>query len=183
MSLRFASIHNPSPVGRWFYEVGGERVEGPTWYSIQHRVEALMAKHGVQGDPETVVAEYMCPQLPEWFCRGVGPARANAVRRQEALDNAVKFFKMPVVPPMEIERRLEICRRCPRHEGAVCLTCTGILDWIKRAFGGRRPSVDMDKISRMCSCERTFESVLASVDFGDAAPPDDAPDSCWRKEK
>lgn len=183
MSVRFTSIHNPSPVGRWFYEVGGERVEGPTWYAIQHRVEDMMARHGVTGNPEEVVAAYMCPQMPEWFCRSDEPDNPDVVRRQEALDKAVPYFNRPVVPPMEIERRIEICRRCPKHQGSICLTCTGILDWINRGFGGRRVSVDMDKVSRTCSVARTFESVVATVDFGSEPPPDGTPPNCWRNEK
>lgn len=181
LPARFRSTMTPPPGGMFFYEHAGERVEARTWLEMRPKVEALMAKHGLKGYADLLVAAYMCPHMPGWYCTGAVPAR-SVTTVKTALANAVPYYRRELVPFDEISRRMRICHECPKHERDVCLTCTGILDRIKMSFGGRRVSVLEDKMSGVCSCAKTFEAVVASVEHGDEPWPD-APDCCWRKRK
>ena len=66
------------------------------------------------------------------------------------------------------------------HRRTVCLTCTGVIDWTVRSFGGRRPRLPEDRMSGMCGCAETYESVVASVDPRELPVWDGVPGSCWR---
>lgn len=178
--VRFRSVMTPPPGGRFFYELGGERVEATTWLEMKPKVEALMAKHGVTGYASDLVAEYMCPHVAGWYCTGV-PVRMS-VTKKTALENAEDYFGKELVQFNEIEARLRACQSCPMHEREVCLTCTGILKHIKAKFGGRRPRLLEDDLSGICGCAKTFEAVISSVDVTDAPEWDGIPDTCWRKQ-
>lgn len=184
MSALIASIHNPPPGGLFFADVGGVHIEAPTWYQMEGRVASALAAAGRSDElPLAVVSECMCPHMPPWFCLG-STENPRIVRRKEALSNAAAYFSKRLVRPIDIERRLDVCRQCPKHEGSDCLTCSGTLNWILRAFGGRRPAVMADRASRICACARTYESVVASVAYGADEPVwDDVPDTCWRKNR
>jgi len=179
--VRFVSVMTPPPGGKYFLEIGGERVESHTWADMHGKAAALMQKHGVTGPVEWVVAEYMCPFMPDWYCRGA--AGRQVIRDREAWDNAQPYFRMNLVTFDEVSRRLRICSECPKHsrEGS-CLTCSGILNKILASFGGHRTRVLEDEASGVCTCARTYESVIASVDHENDKWTG-IPDTCWRNEK
>lgn len=176
---RFRSTMTPPPGGEFFYEHGGERVSARTWLEMQPRVEDLMRRHGLSGYPDLLVAEYMCPHMPDWYCAGASARHVTTLK--EALANAVPYYSAPLVQFDEVSRRMRVCHGCPRHERDVCLTCTGILSRIRAGFGGRRVSVLEDRLSGICSCAKTFEAVVASVEHGGTPEWADVPDGCWRK--
>lgn len=182
---RFVSVMTPPPGGKFFYEVNGERVEAATWPEMQPKAAALMAKNGIEGPVEWAVASYMCPSMPDWYCRGV--AGRTVVRDREAVVAAEQYFRKPLVPFDTVSDRLRACSECQKHsrEGA-CITCSGRLAWILARFGGRRfrPKVLEDELSGVCTCARTFEAVIASVSYGeDEECWEGAPDTCWRKKR
>lgn len=180
---RPASIRSfmvPPPGGEYFCMAGDDRISSPDWHSFRPRVVEFMAAHGIVASPESFVAACMCPYMPDWYCRGVFGSRP--VRMDEARKVAAQYFPRHVVAFDVVQRRLARCVKCPKHNRSFCMTCTGILQWIERSFGGRRIKVPEDTFSGMCECARTFASVVASVDFGGVPQWDGAPDSCWRKD-
>ena len=168
------------PGGEWFFEHGGERISAPTWFTFLLKMKDLMARHGIEGTPLDVAAAFMCPQMPEWFCTS-GGVKVTSSDRAKA--NAKPYFGMYVSTPTDVASRLSACARCPRHQRTVCLTCTGVLDWIARSFGGRRPRLPEDRMSGICSCAETYESVVASVDPRGLPEWKDVPDCCWRNRR
>jgi hypothetical protein len=180
---RFRSVMTPPPGGLYFYEAGGERVEARTWPEMWRKASALMAKNGIAGPVEWAVAEYMCPRVSEWYCTSGAPSPTSIVRMKEAKANAAPFFRRNLVTFDRVSERLRTCAECPRHRRDVCPTCAGVTDWIGAMFGGRRTPVLEDQLAGTCTCCRTFESVVASVEYDESEPPfDGAPDTCWRNE-
>lgn len=171
----------PPPGGKFFYELNGERVEAHTWVEMKPKVEALMAKHGVTGYADVLVAEFMCPHMPSWYCTGV--TRRTSVTKSVALDEAKKYYGRDMLTFDQIAERLRICTACKMHEREVCLTCTGVLKHIKAMFGGRRPRLLEDDLSGICACAKTFEAVIASVDLTGVGEWPEVPENCWRNRK
>ena len=175
--MNFRSIMSTPPGGEWFFEHGGERVSAPTWFTFLPKLKGLMARHGLKGAPLDVAAAYMCPHMPSWFCDAGGVKVTSSERARE---NARQYFRMHVSNPRDIAARLAACAACPMHRRTVCLTCTGVIDWTVRSFGGRRPRLPEDRMSGMCGCAETYESVVASVDPRELPVWDGVPGSCWR---
>lgn len=176
---RFVSVMTPPPTGEFFYEVEGERVTARTWAEMQPKAYALMQKHGIDGPVEWAVAEYMCPYLPAWYCKGERRGRSYTSLR-DARNNGIPYFKRPLIAPDEIALRLRACAECQMHARTVCLSCTGTDAWILQGFAGRRTKMLEDKLSGICECHKTFESLIASVDLGESPVPDGLPETCWR---
>lgn len=172
------SYMTPPPGGEFFCYVGDERISGTYWREFAPRVRAFMAAHGIEGTPEGFVSRCMCPYMPDWYCSGVFSSRP--VRLNEARKTATSYFTQVVVPFDVIQRRLEICRTCPKHNRNLCLSCTGILNWIFSSFGPRRVKLPEDKLTGTCECARTFVSVAASVDHRGLPQWEDVPETCWR---
>lgn len=181
--VKIRNLMNPPPGGVFFYEHDGERIEAKYWFDMEPRMLDLMRRHLLVGDPARMVAEQMCPQMPDWYCTGA-IAGTDVVRTDEARRNSAAYFNKPTVAFDEISRRLQTCVRCPRHQRKFCMTCTGILDWIQAGFGGRRTRVPEDRLSGVCTCARALESAIAAVDYGESSPAwDDTPDTCWRSTR
>ena len=181
VKARFVSVMTPPPGGKYFLEINGERVEDTNWPMMHQKAAALMAKHGVTGPVEWAVAEYMCPYMPDWYCRGV--VGRTVIRDKEAWDRAQKYFRMNLVTFEEVSRRLRVCQDCPKHSRENgCVTSSGILQKILSAFGGHRVRVLEDEASGICTCARTYEAVVASV-VHDKDIWEGVPDTCWRKSK
>lgn len=169
----------PPPGGEYFCMVGDDRISGTDWHAFRPRVVEFMRAHGVDGSPELFVAGCMCPYMPDWYCRGVFGSRP--VRMDEARRNAPEWFRRLVVPFDTVQCRLAVCVKCPRHNRSFCMTCTGLMPWICRGFGGRRVKVPEDALSGMCECARTFAAVVASVEYGKEEPRwEGIPETCWR---
>lgn len=171
----------PPPGGKYFLEINGERVEANNWPTMHMKAHALMMKHGINEPVEWVVAEYMCPYMPSWYCRG--SSSRVVIRDKEAWANAQPYFRHDLVTFDAISERLRICANCPKHsrEGS-CVTCSGILSRILASFGGHRPKVLEDAASGVCQCARTYEAVVASVKHGEDSW-EGTPDCCWRNRK
>jgi hypothetical protein len=178
--MYFKSVMQDPPGGEWFFEHAGERISDRTWPGFLSKMISLMDRHGIQGLPRDVAAAYMCPHLPDWFCTSGG---VKTVSTDKAREIAAPYFIKHLTTYPEIMRRLDICRKCPRHNRNVCLTCTGVLDWIIRSFGEkRRKRIPEDRLSGICTCAGTFESVVASVDRSELPEWKDVPENCWRNE-
>lgn len=177
--VRFRSRMTPPPGGKFFFEHDGERVEARTWLEMAPKMEDLMRRHGLDGFAEDLVAEFMCPHMPSWYCAGESSRSVTSAR--DAFRNATPYFPRNLVTFDRISERMRKCHECPKHERDLCLTCTGFLNRIMLSFGGRRVKVLEDQLSGVCACAKTFEAVIASVEYGDDKPWDGVPDTCWRK--
>jgi len=177
---KIRSFQVPPPGGEFFCVVNGERVSDRYWFRLRKKVVELMTKHGIVGTPEQLTAESMCPYMPDWFCEGV--AAHHVVRMNEAKDVAREYFQKALVTFDEVSRRLQVCAGCPKHDRSLCLTCTGLMNWILVSFGNRRIGVPEDKMTGTCECARTFTAVAASVKYDkDDKIWEGVPDNCWRK--
>lgn len=176
--VRFKSKMTPPPGGKFFLEVDGDRVEAHTWLEMLPKVQALMARHNIGGFAEDLVANYMCPYMPDWYCTGHVGHSVTTVH--DARKNAAQYYSRNLVTFDRLSERMRICHDCPKHERDICLTCTGILHNIMVSFGGKRVKVPEDLMSGVCGCAKTFEAVIASVEH-DGDPWEGAPDTCWRR--
>lgn len=170
------------PPGGYFYELGGDRVEGRCYQETVSKVATLMRKHGREGSPELELAEYMCPRMgpaASTFCRG-DFTPSHDVTKHEAIENSLEYGKMPLVPFDVISKRLARCQACPKRFRSWCLTCAGHYSAILSSMGGRRPRLPADLTSGVCDCARAYEAAIASVDYGDKPPWDGVPGTCWR---
>ena len=173
--------HVVPPGGVWFFRLGDDHVESPIYEFAVRRTGEILRAHGVGGDAGTALAEYMCPHMPAWFCRGEGPV-SPVITGREARDNAVPYFGRDLVPVDRVLRRMAICSECMRHRRDFCLHCEGHDSWISGMFRGRRPKLPADDASGCCTCAKTFEAVVASVEYGpDEGIWEGVPDNCWRK--
>lgn len=164
------------PGGEFFFSHDGEEIREKNWFLFKPKMLDLMKRHGLQGSSEELVAAYMCPSMPDWYCTEGG---VKTVRLDEAKRNAEQYFSSYLADNEVIKERLAVCRKCQKHSRTFCMTCTGLLRWISAKFGGRRKKVPGDELSGICTCCDTFESVVCSVEkpwtLGDA------PDNCWAK--
>ena len=180
MSARFKSVMCPPPGGKFYFELNGERVEARDWFTMRGLVSALLERHGVKAVPEEVVARYMCPDMPDWYCTEGG---RKTFTMKEARTNAAQYFQKNIVPYDEMVRRLAVCRQCRQHDRNVCLTCTGNLQWITDRFQGRRRRIPDDDLSGICRSAATFESVVTAVEVSELPEWSGVPDGCWRKKQ
>lgn len=173
---------NAIPPGGFFCEINGERVTGRTFVEIEPKVRALMRKYNILGLPEAHIASYMCPRLddPGRYCRGAAVQAAHT-RPQEAMQNSIPYTIKNVVSFDRIERREQICVKCPKHSRDWCPTCSGHPSRLNEMFGSRRPSLPVDKVTGVCECAKAYETAIASVEYGkDEEIWKGAPDTCWR---
>lgn len=177
-SVSFRNTMTPPPGGKFFFTHDGEHIEARTWVEMKPKMEDLMRRHGLTGFADVLVAEFMCPHMPSWYCTGSVSRSVTSVKDAKA--NAKPYYNMNLVTFDKLSDRMRRCHDCPMHERDVCLTCTGILSWILASFGGRRIRVHEDNLSGVCRCAKTFEAVIASVEHG-GDPWPGAPDTCWRR--
>lgn len=184
MSARFSiSQHMSPPGGMWFYDGYGEHVEEPTYRMAVLAVAEVLRRHGDRTDPGTALAECMCPQMPAWVCKGETRAKVT-VYPMDARETARAYFTRTVVPMDIIMKRMSACCACPMHRRDFCLTCAEHDRYIYDGFGGRRPRLPGDLASGCCLCAKTFEAVVASVEYGKEEPAwEGVPETCWRKQK
>ena len=177
-----ASKYMSPPGGVWFFDGYGEHVELPTYDMAVRAVAGILRRNGDPRSPADAISECMCPQMPRWFCRGEVSEKAT-VHPMDAREEAKSYFARRVVPMDTIMRRMEICSACPKHRRDFCLTCAGHDEYILNGFGGRRPKLASDLASGCCLCAKTFEAVVASVDYGKEEPAwEGVPDTCWRNK-
>lgn len=178
----FTSQFLAPPGGEYFFECDGESFRTPSYSEAVRRVADIMRRKGKPSrPPEAVLAEYMCPHMPDGFCtRQYGNKTFTLEQMKE---DAKRYFNLPLVPFDEVERRLSVCTQCPRHSRTFCLTCVGAVDWIRRGFGGARRILPVDAYTGACQCAGTFAAVVASVEETSLPPWTHAtkPNTCWRK--
>lgn len=181
---RFVSTRSTvPPSGFWFFSYGDDHYESPLYDDTVRHVAEILRKHGVDADPVKALADYMCPQLPAYFCVGDGPS-SPVVSPRDAKDNAIAYFGKDVEPIDTVTSRMEVCLMCPKHRRDYCLHCHGYDSWIYDGFRGRRPKLRVDDASGCCTCAKTFEAVVASVAYNDGDPVwEGAPETCWRNRK
>lgn len=178
----FKDVNMVPPGGLFFYETHGERVVGRTFLEIAPKVRALMAKYGIRGLAESEVAAYMCPRIqdPGRYCRGPAAPAAH-VPAPAAIANSLPYCSRRVVAFDEIERRMRVCQKCPKHARDWCPTCSGHVSRMMAAFGGRRPKLPEDSTSGVCQCAKAYEIAIASAEYekGEKAW-EGVPETCWR---
>ena len=178
----FKNVNVAPPCG-FFFELNGEKVSARHFCDIERPVREMLRKAGLTCTVEEAVANYMCPRIDEadWMC--TGSFRPSPIRPAEALRNSLfEVEGRELVPFDVVERRLRACLACPMHTRKFCVTCTGHLERVLAAFGGRRPKVPEDAGSGICKCCKAYESAIASVAY---APGENTwegtPETCWRR--
>lgn len=177
---RFRSTTFVPPGGAWFFQLGDDRVSSPMYDYVLKQTAEILRRHGIDADPATELARFMCPHMPEWFCAG-SDQHSPVITAKAASEKALPYFRRRLVTSDVITKRMERCQACKRHRRDFCLHCTGYDQWIVDSFGGKRPKLPVDEASGCCECTGTMEAVIASVDYGKDEPGfDGAPDTCWR---
>lgn len=173
--------HTVPPGGAWFFQLGDDRVFNPVYDIALRQVAAILKKYNDPRPADQALAEFMCPHMPAWFC--AGPVQHSPViYGKDAAAAAPTYLARKLVPADMITRRMEACQMCPKHRRDFCLHCTGWDAQIREWFGFKRPELPVDDASGCCSCARTFEMVIASVEYGKDDPVwEGAPETCWRR--
>ena len=123
--------------------------------------------------------EYMCPRMPRGFCYGF--TGGSAVTAADYLKEAEPYFAQPVALVDDIVHRMERCKSCPMFNGSdLCIPCRHIDDIIYTKFKGQRVCLPGDSSSGICKCAKTFNMVVASVNYDKAEVWEGTPPSCWR---
>jgi hypothetical protein len=168
--------------GEYFFEHNGDSFRTRSYNDAIVKTKAIMAKHGITGIAESVLAEYMCPHMPDGFCtKGYG----NKVFTLDKLkQTAESYFKLPLATFDVVDKRIETCLNCPKHSRTFCLTCVGALDWIRSGFRNARRILPVDAYTGTCKCAGTFAAVVASVDKDHLPEWTEAqtPETCWRNQ-
>ena len=178
----FTSKFVPPPGGEYFFQYGGDSFRTRSYDEAVRKTQEIMQKHGLSGYPPGVLAEFMCPHMPDGFCTKNFGNRVFTLDAQRS--EAISYFSKPLVAFDETERRLSKCMQCPKHSRTFCASCLGVPEWIRSGFRNARRILPVDKFVGTCTCAGTFASVVASVRT-DALPVwrETCPDSCWRNEK
>lgn len=181
MSRSFVSTRSVVPPGGlWFFQMGDDRYESPLYEDCVAHVADIMRKHGVKGSAIDALADFMCPHMPAYFCRGAGPV-SPVIMARDAMKAAEPYFSRQLETVDVISKRLQACTKCPMHRRDFCLHCHGYDTWICDKFGNRRVKLPADDASGCCTCAKTFEAVVASVTYGhDEKPWEGIPETCWR---
>lgn len=170
------------PGGVWYFRFGDDSVATPMYDDAVVKVAAILEKYGIADiTPQEALADYMCPHMPQWFCRGRS-VESPVITASEARAAAEPYFSRQVVPVDDIMSRMDKCTMCPKHRKDFCLHCEGHDQWIEYKFGGHRPVLPSDNASGCCTCAGTFEAVVASVSYNDGEELwEGVPDTCWRR--
>lgn len=178
--VTFTSRFVPPPGGEYFFEYGNESFKTRSYEDAIRKTADILRRHGIAKYPPSVLAEYMCPYMPDGFCTKDYGNKVFTLEKQKAA--AAEYFRLPVVPYDVVESRISTCLNCPKHSRTFCLSCTGGLEWIRSGFRGARRLLPVDKYTGTCTCAGTFVSVIASVEAG-ALPQwgETPPTGCWRK--
>lgn len=178
----FVNRNTVPPGGLWYYRVAGESCSSPDYYAAVEKTAELMKKHGISGDPADALAAFMCPLMPDWFCRGT--VRTAAVPLSAALTAAKPYFGMSVETSDVIMSRLAACAKCPRFRKDFCVHCLRADDSVYEGFGGRRMRLPGDASSGVCECAATLNMVVASVVYPSGSEVwKGTPATCWRNVK
>lgn len=183
-SSRFTSIHATPPGGMYEYAVGDDVVRDKSKTRIGQLANELRAKHGLSQshDPFKFVMEYMCPRLPMGFCDQ--PSTLKTIRASEVKNATASLFKLPCATSDIIEQRMFKCLECPKHRTkGFCMDCTGMLTWVYREYGSRRPALAPDHMTGVCECETALAVVVVSVADRPLVEGAEYPASCWRTAK
>lgn len=183
MSISFNNKFATPPGGMYVYELQGQVVQDRSILMMEQKIRDLHDKCGVPLTmaPEYLLAEQMCPQMPMGFCsKPVGIKRYDI---NECRENARFYYTMPMTTRDVIELRLGTCVQCPKNDRMICLTCTGLIDEVKRGFGGRREKLPQDAAVSVCLCAKTLGAVVTSVDYPADMPVwEGTPATCWRNK-
>lgn len=175
-------------------ETGDELVAGDL-AQLVNQARAIYARNKVE-PPEGLAARIehsICLQVPESFCGGEHEkgdvvqrmVSARAVKEATALKTVRLKWDQDrfLVPMAEVERRAEICVKCPLNYQGFCTTCNGLKDYVVEAIGDRRSTVDAKLgVCSICSCLLKAK-VHISLEALNAArkSPDEGqyPPNCW----
>lgn len=182
MGARFSNVNATPPGGCYEYSLDGQTlVSGRSRFDITAKARRLREAAGlpVIGDPFRYVMEYMCPRLPSGFC--TTPSKVKSLRIQEVKDNTAKLFSARCATTDVIESRMVACVSCPMQtRQGFCVDCSGLLDWMYRGYGGRRPPLPEDRILGVCACDVVLAAAGATVAARPLTDGAEYPDACWR---
>lgn len=183
--VRFKSLFSTPPSGCYEYGLDGAVVSDRYRSGICAKVRDLRASKGLEtlGDGFSYVMEYMCPSLPDGFC--TAPSNVKYLQAEEVKARTMTLFSLPCATLDVVSRRLSVCVSCPKNiVRGFCLSCTGLLSWIYRGYGGRRPACPADVATGACACDRMLTAAVATAAAFPLTEGAGYPEGCWRvKEK
>ena len=181
MRARFKSLFSTPPTGCYEYGLDGAIVSDRYKSGICAKVRSLRTSKGLEtaGDGFAYVMEYMCPSMPDGFC--TTPSKVKYLQAEEVKNRTAALFPLPCATLDVVNRRLATCVSCPRNiVRGFCLTCTGLLSWIYRGYGGRRPACPADAATGACACDKMLTAAVATADSFPLTDGAEYPDNCWR---
>lgn len=181
---RFNSIHATPSGGIYEYAIDGDVVRSKSRSNIGVMANDLRKKHGLptSHDPFIFVMEYMCPRMPNGFC--TQPSSIKTIKAAEVKEKSARLFNAPCATSDVIDARLAKCIGCPMHRTrGFCMDCTGMIDWMLRGYGGKRPLLPVDHYTGVCECDLILASVLASAAETPLTEGAKYPEGCWRTAK
>lgn len=181
---RFRSLHATPPGGMYEYAIGDDVVRSRSKSQISAMANELRVKHGLatSHDPFIFVMAYMCPKMQDGFCDQ--PSAAKTIRAADVKRVTAPLLRLPCATSDIINNRLFKCVNCPSHKTkGFCMDCTGILQWIYREYGTRRPILAVDHVTGVCECETALVAVIASVADRPLVEGAGYPAGCWRTAK
>lgn len=178
---RFKSLFSRPPSGCYEYGLDGVVVSDRYKAGICAKVRSLRASKGLDtlGDGFAYVMEYMCPSLPDGFC--TTPSPVKVLQAEEIKTRTAALFRLPCATFDDVNSRLSVCVSCPKNiVRGFCLTCTGLLTWIYRGYGGRRPPCPADAATGACACDRMLTAAVATAASFPLTDGAEYPAGCWR---
>ena len=172
------------PTGAYEYALGGDVVASISRTEICSKVKEIRDRHGLPtiGDGFAYVMEYMCPRLPDGFC--TTPSTVKYLQADKVKLRTIPLFSLPCATADVVDKRLMACVACPHNiKRGFCVTCTGLLTWVYRGFGGRRPGLPGDQATGACAVDEVMVAAAVSVDGAPLRENVVYPPGCWRDKE
>lgn len=181
--IRFRNRYASPPDGYYEYALDDDpasTVQNRSRIAICGQIRQLRTARGLRtiGDGSAELEDYMCKHsaLPDGFC--TKPSTGTTLRLAEVKSATAGMFGSRLVTSDVAERRLVVCVSCPQHR-RFCITCTGILDWLRRGLPGRGV-LPADNVSGVCLCDGVLAAANASVAGRPLTEGVNYPETCWR---
>ena len=181
---RFRCKMSSPPGGVYEYAVGDKIVTDRYMSGIAAKAKALRIEAGLpaEGDCFRYVMDYMCPRLPDGFC--TTPSTVKYLQADKVKLRTIPLFSLPCATADVVDKRLMACVACPHNiKRGFCVTCTGLLTWVYRGFGGRRPGLPGDQATGACAVDEVMVAAAVSVDGAPLREDAVYPPGCWRDKE
>lgn len=179
--------------GRYFIDEDGIKHKAENWPALALRVANYRKRNGKPpGDPVREIEEQVCARQPD-YCRETMPVTRVEIVRENSGELSKKVMrwlswivsqkrigKLRRVPREEMQRRADICSRCPLQRGLnqSCGQCKETRKTTRIAVLETERRVN----SQLKGCLALGEDTELSVHFQQTASTNpELPAECWRR--